>query len=90
MLVTNSKDNKYILKEIQAPNGYMIDRENVIVDLNQTENGKEDIVKKVKRTNYNVPENTPNTGTKGALIFLLVGSVLILSSFALKKKENIK
>lgn len=90
LLVTNSKDNKYILKEIQAPNGYMIDRENVIVDLNQTENGKEDIVKKVKRTNYNVPENTPNTGTKGALIFLLVGSVLILSSFALKKKENIK
>lgn len=90
LLVTNSKDNKYILKEIQAPNGYMIDRENVIVDLNQTENGKEDIVKKVKRTNYNVPENTPNTGTKGALIFLAVGSVLILSSFALKKKENIK
>ena len=90
MLVTNSKDNKYILKEIQAPNGYMIDRENVIVDLNQTENGKEDIVKKVKRTNYNVPESTPNTGTKGALIFLAVGSVLILSSFALKKKENVK
>ncbi len=90
LLVTNSKDNKYILKEIQAPNGYMIDRENVIVDLNQTENGKEDIVRKVKRTNYNVPENTPNTGTKGALIFLAVGSVLILSSFALKKKENVK
>lgn len=90
LLVTNSKDNKYILKEIQAPNGYMIDRENVIVDLNQTENGKEDIVKKVKRTNYNVPESTPNTGTKGALIFLAVGSVLILSSFALKKKENVK
>lgn len=90
LLVTNSKDNKYILKEIQAPNGYMIDRENVIVDLNQTENGKEDIVRKVKRTNYNVPENTPNTGTKGALIFLAVGSVLILSSFALKKRENIK
>lgn len=90
LLVTNSKDNKYILKEIQAPNGYMIDRENVIVDLNQTENGKEDIVRKVKRTNYNVPENTPNTGTKGALVFLAVGSVLILSSFALKKKENVK
>lgn len=90
LLVTNSKNNKYILKEIQAPNGYMIDRENVIVDLNQTENGKEDIVKKVKRTNYDIPEHTPSTGTKGALIFLAVGSALILSSFAVKKKENVK
>lgn len=76
----------YEIWEVKAPQGYNVKNDSIAVTINEkTEEVKLSAVK-----NYLEEEYVPGTGTKGALIFLAIGTALITTSFVYKKKAVAK
>ncbi|PEQ65029.1 isopeptide-forming domain-containing fimbrial protein [Bacillus cereus] len=67
---------KYTLKEIQAPNGYMLLRDPIEVEVSS-------LVQKIKVENTKNGWDIPNTGGMGTTIFYLIGTILMLITLVL-------
>lgn len=95
-IVTTKEDGKvefknlpydvYEIWEVKAPQGYNVKNDSIAVTIN----GKTEEVKLSAVKNYLEEEYVPGTGTKGALIFLAIGTALITTSFVYKKKAVAK
>ncbi|PGS26205.1 hypothetical protein COC59_11470 [Bacillus cereus] len=75
---------KYTIKEIKAPNGYMLLRDSIEIEITEA-------VRTQKLTVKNVKNNwvIPNTGGSGTTSFYVTGFVLMLGVLCLCKKNRI-
>ncbi|MCU5702023.1 SpaA isopeptide-forming pilin-related protein [Bacillus cereus] len=75
---------KYTIKEIKAPNGYMLLRDPIEIEITEA-------VKTQKITVKNAKNNwvIPNTGGSGTTIFYVIGFVLMFGVLCLYKKNRI-
>ncbi|MEC2433720.1 SpaA isopeptide-forming pilin-related protein [Bacillus cereus] len=75
---------KYTIKEIKAPNGYMLLRDPIELDITEA-------VKKQKITVKNAKNNwvIPNTGGSGTTIFYVIGIMLMFGVLYFCKKNRI-
>ncbi|MDA1679577.1 SpaA isopeptide-forming pilin-related protein [Bacillus cereus group sp. TH152-1LC] len=75
---------KYTIKEIKAPNGYMLLRDPIEIEITEE-------VRTQKLTVKNVKNNwvIPNTGGSGTISFYVVGFVLMFGVLCLYKKNRI-
>ncbi|TCW58210.1 LPXTG-motif cell wall-anchored protein/choice-of-anchor A domain-containing protein [Bacillus thuringiensis] len=75
---------KYTIKEIKAPNGYMLLRDPIEIEITEA-------VRTQKLTVKNVKNNwvIPNTGGSGTISFYVIGFVLIFGVLCLCKKNRI-
>lgn len=75
----------YTLREVQAPNGYMLLKNPIEVQVSAS-------VQKIKVENTKNEWDIPNTGGIGTIIFYLIGSILMVVTLVLffrkKKKTN--
>lgn len=67
---------KYTLKEIQAPNGYMLLRDPIEVEVSSP-------VQKINVENTKNGWDIPNTGGMGTTIFYLIGMILMVTTLIL-------
>ncbi|XKK36744.1 SpaA isopeptide-forming pilin-related protein [Bacillus sp. A17A.1] len=77
---------KYTIKEIKAPNGYMLLRDPIEIEIEITE-----AVKTQKITVKNAKNNwvIPNTGGSGTTIFYVIGIMLMFAVLYFCKKNRI-
>ncbi|MGG1610795.1 SpaA isopeptide-forming pilin-related protein [Bacillus wiedmannii] len=75
---------KYMIKEIKAPNGYMLLRDPIEIEITEA-------VRTQKLTVKNVKNNwiIPNTGGSGTTSFYVIGFVLMFGVLCLYKKNRI-
>ncbi|MED3397567.1 SpaA isopeptide-forming pilin-related protein [Bacillus wiedmannii] len=75
---------KYMIKEIKAPNGYMLLRDPIEIEITEA-------VRPQKLTVKNVKNNwiIPNTGGSGTTSFYVIGFVLMFGVLCLYKKNRI-
>ncbi|PHF62397.1 hypothetical protein COI40_00675 [Bacillus wiedmannii] len=75
---------KYMIKEIKAPNGYMLLRDPIEIEITEA-------VRTQKLTVRNVKNNwvIPNTGGSGTTSFYVIGFVLMFGVLCLYKKNRI-
>ncbi|PGU69671.1 hypothetical protein COD67_04195 [Bacillus cereus] len=75
---------KYTIKEIKAPNGYMLLRDPIEVEITEA-------ARKQKLTVKNAKNNwvIPNTGGSGTTMFYVIGSMLMLGVLYFRKKNRI-
>ncbi|PHA39063.1 hypothetical protein COF06_13175 [Bacillus wiedmannii] len=75
---------KYTIKEIKAPNGYMLLRDPIEIEITEA-------VRTQKLTVKNVKNNwvVPNTGGSGTTSFYVIGFVLMFGVLCLYKKNRI-
>ena len=91
---------KYVLEETKAPDGYNILKDDIIITVNQKDNGSKEILSSIDNTNKPVKEvkvlnNTgkllPSTGGMGTTLIYLIGGALVLGSgFVLANKKRAK
>ncbi|MEK4741815.1 MULTISPECIES: isopeptide-forming domain-containing fimbrial protein [unclassified Bacillus (in: firmicutes)] len=78
---------KYTLKEVQAPNGYMLLKEPIEINVTQ-----ETTAQKIKIENHKNEWIIPETGGIGTIIFYVIGGILmfITSFFFFRKRKIMK
>lgn len=75
---------QYVIYEVKAPANYNVKQDGLNVDVNaKTE---EVVLENVK--NYSTEENVPGTGTKGAMIFAIVGAGLVAGSIYVARRKK--
>ena len=75
---------QYVIYEVKAPANYNVKQDGLNVDVNaKTE---EVVLENVK--NYSTEENVPGTGTKGAMIFAIVGVGLVAGSIYIARRKK--
>ncbi len=74
---------KYTIKEIKAPNGYMLLRDPIEIEI--TEAVRQKITVKNAKNNWVIP----NTGGSGTTIFYVIGIMLMFGVLYFCKKNRI-
>ncbi|PEA55619.1 hypothetical protein CON64_06785 [Bacillus pseudomycoides] len=75
----------YTIKEVQAPNGYMLLRGSIEVKINSTTS-----IQKIRVENTKSEWDIPNTGGVGTNIFYVIGAFLmVITLFLFVRKRNI-
>ncbi|EJR32102.1 MSCRAMM family protein, partial [Bacillus mycoides] len=75
---------KYTIKEIKAPNGYMLLRDPIDVEITETVRTQKITVKNTKN-NWVIP----NTGGSGTTIFYVIGVILMFGVLCFYKKNRV-
>ncbi len=74
----------YMIKEIKAPDGYMLLRDPIEVEITANKS-----IQKIRVANTKSEWNIPNTGGVGANIFYIIGAVLmVVTLFLFFRKRN--
>ncbi|WP_088038006.1 MSCRAMM family protein, partial [Bacillus mycoides] len=75
---------KYTIKEIKAPNGYMLIRDPIDVEITETVRSQKITVKNTKN-NWVIP----NTGGSGTTMFYVIGVILMFGVLCFYKKNRV-